>query len=469
MDEKIKKSVDFLNQLALVPKIDLDHVKIVAEMLNNYFGVYNRSQSFRGAETAISKRFGDMLNLLDREQGLIFTGQFFLFCYTLTLNYKDVQKSIFENVAVPFRKWAKREWQFLQPSVGKIQKDREVVFICRHAVTKGGYAPGSSIFTFAKALLDVGESVTILCLGNYSDEFIKLEKSYPRMKFLGLEQTPPAARLLTIIELLKLLKPKVVLTEIEFDVVSILSILNPKVPVIFLSPGYYNLPWFDKIGLTDNLSDDPIGERTADFFEIPTYVSEEILNPKIPESEISNLKAELGLKDNDFVIGSFARMEKFQSQFLEVLLQSLKRSECIKVILAGPNDSSPIKNYLSEFIEKRRVIILPSSDVHLLGNCLHLGIDTFPTHSGFSILELMAKGIPVVAKKDKEMDALWKQRLPELMRKDDGDLIDLICQLSRDSKLHNDFSCKTKQFMKSENNDEKFVLALNSAIASCVK
>ncbi|MDB3916731.1 hypothetical protein N9372_03455 [Alphaproteobacteria bacterium] len=467
MNEDILKSVDFLKKLAYIPKINIEHVKIVLQILNNYFGGFQRSQSFRGVETAISKRFSEMLPFFDREQGLLFTFKFYLFCYTLTLNYKEVQKSIFKDVALPFKKWAEKEWSFLSKSVEKIGRGKEYVFICRHAVTKGMYAPGSSIYTFAKALLNANNSVTVISLGNCSEEFKNIEKVYPKFRLLELEKAIPSARLLKTIELLKILKPFAVITEIEFDIVSILSILKPNIPVIYLSPGYYNLPWYDKIGLTDNLIDDPIGDRKDDFFEIPNYVSEEVLNPSISKQQISDMKNQLGIKQSDFVLGSFARMEKFQSPFLQVLLNSLERSKNIKLILAGSNDSSFVKNYFSNFIQNRRAIILPSSDVHVLGNCLQLGIDTFPTHSGFSILELMAKGIPVVAKQDKEMDALWKQRLPDLMRKTDKDLGDLIYQLSSDKELYQSSVKKTVSFMKSESNDEKFIFSLKNAILSC--
>ncbi|MDB9891123.1 hypothetical protein OAD74_07080 [Alphaproteobacteria bacterium] len=469
MNDDVLRSVDFFKKLAVAPQISHEHVKIVSQILDNYFGTFERSRNFRGVETALSKRFGEMLSLLDREQGLTFTGRFFLFCYTLTLNYKAVQKSIFENIAIPFKKWAEKEWEFLGPSTAKIGRGKEYVFICRHAVTKGGYAPGSSIYTFAKALLNANNSVTVICLGSCNEDFINIEKIYPKFRLAVLEDTPPSARLLTIIELLKLLKPYVILTEVEFDVVSILSILRPNIPFIYLSPGYYNLPWFDKIGLTDNLIENPIGDRTDDFFEIPNYVSEEILNPSISNQQIYDLKSQLDIKESDFVLGSFARMEKFQAPFLEVLHKSLERSKNIKIILAGPNDRSFVEKYLNSFVQNRRAIILPSSDVHVLGNCIQLGIDTFPTHSGFSMLEIMAKGIPVVAKQDKEMDALWKQRLPDLMRKTDEDLTDLICQLSSDKELYKSFVVKTVSLMKSDSNDEKFILALENAIMSCSK
>ncbi len=376
-----------------------------------------------------------------------------------------VQIWIYKDIALPFYDWVLTEWNFFKPAVMKILSGEEYVFVCRHAVTQGGYAPGSSVFTFAKALLEAGKKVTILSLGQVSDSFENFEKKYKNLNLVGFENSSPTGQLLSLIEVLKVLKPKVVLTEIEFGTISVLSILEPKFPVIYLSPGYYNLPWYDKIGLTDSLSVAPVGNRTDDFFEIPTYVAPEVLNPKVDSEAVSAAKISLEIEDNDFVIGAFARMEKFQTPFLEVLNRVLETCPRVKVLLAGPNDRSRVERAFEESIKTKRVKVLPSSDAHILGNCVMLGIDTFPTHSGFSVLELMAKGVPVVAKNDREMDANWRQRLPELMRSNEDDLIDLIVDLVNNRNLYDDFCKKTKAFMASDTNDMKFVRSIDIAVS----
>ncbi|MEK9569795.1 MAG: hypothetical protein VW124_12370 [Paracoccaceae bacterium] len=466
LDTRISQALLKLTDCSKEPSLNLDHVSKISTILDQYFGDFGRSREFRGVEELLAPRIAEILQLLGPEQGLAFATKYFLFCYTLTQNYKQVQLAIYKDLALPFKTWAEVRWAFLKSAVQRVTPGDEYVFVCRHAVTVGGYAPGSSVYTFAKALLEGGKPVTVISLGGKSPEFEQLADKYVNFTLHQLEPISLLIRMISLIEILKILKPKVVLTEIEFDIVSIFSILNPNVPTIFLSPGYYNLPWFDKIGLTDNLSVSPVGDREEDFFEIPTYVASEILNPVVDQRSIEKTKSQLSLTQNDFVIGSFARMEKFQTPFLAVLKCVLSRIPNSKVILAGPNDRNPVANELAHFIERKRAFVLPSSDVHVLGHCVDIGLDTFPTHSGFSVLELMAKGVPVVAKMDEEMDSLWRQRLPELMRESDNELCDLICEICTKKQYLEKLSAKTKNFMNNNENDSIFLGALDQAIHS---
>ena len=70
-----------------------------------------------------------------------------------------------------------------------------------------------------------------------------------RLKIYTINNASLTERFLSLVELLTIIKPSAILTEIEFDIVSVLSILQPQLPTIFLSPGFYTVPWFDKIKL----------------------------------------------------------------------------------------------------------------------------------------------------------------------------------------------------------------------------
>ena len=115
----------------------------------------------------------------------------------------------------------------------------------------------------------------------------------------------------------------------------VLSILGPSIPVMLLSSGYYNLPWYDKIGLTDTLSDNPVGNRTSDHFVVPAYVTNELLCTPLESGIIERARDVLGISKQDIVIGSFARMEKFSDEFANVLLAVLERTKNTE-ILHGP-------------------------------------------------------------------------------------------------------------------------------------
>ena len=464
MTNEIDIAVRYMHDCAKVPMITETHAKNVFKIIRQYLSEFQRSQKFRGLEIKLSPRFRELLSFFGKEEGVTFTSQFYLFCYTLTENYKEVQIPIHDNIATPFKVWVKNSWVSITSSVKNIPQGYDYVFICRHAVTQGAYAPGKSIFTFAKALLEADRAVTIVCLGKTSDEFVGLSKSFPKLRIFGLRNTSNIQGVTSLVELLHIIQPKTILTEIEFDIVSILSIIGPRFPVIYLSPGFYNLPWYDKIGLTDTLTDDIIGNRVDDIFEIPTYVCNAILNPPVAIEKINSVKKALGFTTNDFVIGSFARMEKFQRPFLRVLENILNQCPNTKVVLAGSNDQSIVKRSLEKYIRLRRAFVFPNVDVHTLGHCIDLGVDTFPTHSGFSVLEMMAKGIPVVAKKEADNHTNWSQRIPDLMRETDDSLVELVKTLVVNPDKHSEFCNLTKSFLVSETYDETFIAALDNAV-----
>ena len=464
MNSEIFSAIERIQRVTSAPKITSGDAEIVSDIINKYFVEFKRSQKFRGAEITLSARFHELLEFFDREQGVIFTSQFFLFCYTLAQDYKKVQSPIFENVALPYQNWVKNKWGAFAPVVKNITKGNEYVFVCRHAVTVGAYAPGSSIYTFANALLEADRKVTIISLGHVSEQFGDLSKRHPELKIYNIKNAPLTERFLSLIELLDRIQPKAILTEVEFDIVSVLSILKPELPTIFFSPGFYKVPWFDRIGVTDSLAIDGDNFRWNDFFEIPTYISERILDPAVDEKKIRHFRSHLGLEPNDFVIGSFARMEKFQPPFLTVIRNVLDNCPTVKVVLAGPNDRSPVENSLKRYIAEGRAAVLPASDVHTLGHCVTLGVDTFPTHSGFSVLELMAKGVPVVAKKGIKNHINLRQRVPDLVREDETSLAELICELARRPHLLEKFRQSSRELVASNSNDQRFLISLDRTL-----
>ena len=264
-------------------------------------------------------------------------------------------------------------------------------------------------------LLEDGASATLVALGQIDETFQKLAEQYPNFTLAKLTQPRMADRFLSLCSLLAQVRPKAILTEIEFDIVSIFAILGPKMPVILLSAGYYNCR-YNKIGLTDTIADDPVGNRHNDFFVVPTYVANELLNPNLEQSVIAEARKILGIEEGQVVLGSFARMEKLSTSFVNVLTRVLDASKRSKVLLAGPNDSSSVISGLGSHFTNQRALVLGQSDVHILGHCVDIAIDTFPLHSGFSMLELMAKGVPIVAKNDKGIDGYGKQRLRASMQ-----------------------------------------------------
>jgi hypothetical protein len=135
-------------------------------------------------------------------------------------------------------------------------------------------------------------------------------------------------------------------------------------------------------------------------------------------------------------------------------------------LLAGPHDSSAVRLGLEAHLKTQKAIVLGESDVNILGHCVDIAIDTFPLHSGFSMLELMEKGVPVVAKNDQGIDGYWKQRLPDLIHTSEDELITLICKLVDCDATRLHFKQETRAFMERQNGDALFLSELHKAIAS---
>ena len=464
MDAKFCR--DELLRISKVNACTKEDALFVKKTVDRYFAEFQRSQKFKIAEIAVSPRFKELLEFFNKNDGAVFATQYFLFAYTLADNYRDCQVRIEAEIAKPYKDWVSRRWSENAALVKNIMAGEEYVFICRHATTQGMYAPGKSTYTFLRALLEHGASATLVVNGHVDDTFKRLSKKYSDFTLAKLTLPTMDERFNSLCDLLSQIRPKAILTEIEFDIASIVAILGPKMPVVLLSAGYYNLPWYDKIGLTDTIADNPVGDRHDDFFVVPTYVANELLNPELDQSVIAKARDIIGIEEGQVVLGSFARMEKFSARFVNVLTRALDASRMSKVLLAGPNDSSSVISNLGSHVNNRRAIVLDKSNVHILGHCVDIAIDTFPLHSGFSMLELMAKGVPVVAKNDKGIDGYGKQRLPELLCQSEDEMLELICDLIDCEATRHSFGQKTKKFMERQNRDSVFVNELNKAIAT---
>ncbi len=468
MDFSIEKDINTLLVISKENCITSEHAKITLEIINRYFTIHQRNQAFQKVENLISMRFGEILSHFDLNNGTIFASSFFLFCYTL-LDIENFfvgkKNDIYHNVAIPFQKWVMNKGKVYSDLISTIPSGNDYVLICRRAMVTGMYAPGKSVYTYAEALLSRGENVWIIALWNSDPQFINLKRKYKSLKVSVLFSSNIEVTLISLIEILKLIEPKVILTETEFDLPSILGILKSKIPTIYLAQGYYNLPWYDSIGLNTNIDKSHSGRDLKDFFNLPVWISRDILAPEIDMKLIDEFKVKLGINKVDFVVGLFARMEKFSDPFLDFLYRLLDRDKRIKVLLAGPNNQSKVITKLKRFIDEKRAIILGTVDVNILGHCIDLGVDTFPFHSGYSVLELMAKNIPVISKRDDSLGSLIKDRLPETLKNEENELESLVIELINDRKLLKRYKMKTDEFMSNHDKRKEFLNILDDRIS----
>jgi glycosyltransferase involved in cell wall biosynthesis len=450
--EHIETTINNLKAIAKSQDITAKDAFILAQSLDRYFGEFKRDQAFKQVEVELLPRFSEFLGHFNKENGVSFAQGFFLFSYTLAQDYVGCQSLIHEYIASPYKEWVKKNWMEYKGQFRQIVSGEKIVFLCRHAVTQGMYAPGKSIYSLVKSLIDNGDMVELIVLGNIDQTFKNLAINNSNLSIYNFDFISFDNQLYSLLHFFKEIKPKMILTELEFDIASLMAIIGLPVPVILLSAGFYKVPWFDKIGLPEVLFSQKLQNKDDRYFQLPTFLSAEILNPKIDCSLVKNAKKILKINENDIVIGSFARMEKFKIPFLNLLEEILNKHNRVKVLLAGSNDTTNVRKYLKKYIDDGRVIVLGEEgetvpNVQILGNCIDIGLDTFPTHSGFSILELMAKGVPVISKNDAELGQYSKQRLPELVRKSSKSIIELISNLVEDEELRKLYSLKTYDFM----------------------
>ena len=463
VEQDLQKLSFFVHQEKILPEDSEELVRF----LDRYFGEHGRNPIFRRICLDISPRFSEFLSHFDLTNGTAFASRFFLFSYTLLGQDAFIsggQNEIYTNVALPFQKWVEDKGENFNNLINEIEEGADYVFICRRAITSGLYAPGKSIYTYVKTLLERGEDVWVIALWAVDDKFLNLQNQYSKLRISALFRNNLDVNLIAVIEILKLVKPKVIITETEFELPSILAILNKKIPMIYMAQGYYNVPWYDRIGYSTDLGEKHKGRQTEDFFDTPFWISRDISGPKCDERKLADLKQELGLKHHDFVIGSFAQMQKFSEPFLEFLNTILRKEISLKVLLAGPGDDSLVRSKLIEFIGQGRAIILPTVDVNLVGYCLDLGIDTFPSHSGYSVLELMAKNIPVLAKKDVQLGITESYRLPETLMSTEAEISELISELIHDKAKLAEYKNKTDEFMKLTEKSDLFLEVLDSSL-----
>ena len=473
MNYSVKEDFKSLTDIANQRSISVANSQQVWNIISRYFLVHERDQSFIKIKAIVSKRFREILENFNFSDGTLFSADYFLFCFTLTDPQVDVQtvnNDIYSSIAVPYKKWVEAKALFFEELINSIEEGNDYVFIVRRADITGNYAPGKSIYTYAEALLSRDESVWIIVLFGDEDGLLCLKKQYPKLKVSVLFKGDLGVRLNSVIEILKLAKPKVILTETEFDLPSVLAIMNNKIPMFYLSQGYYNLPWYDLIGYLDadhrslHLGGKHEGRQKIDFFDLPVWVSRDILAPKYDSSIISIAKKELGFNEQDFVIGSFGQMGKFTKPFCNFLKLILSKELSVKVLLAGPNDSSFVISELQEFIDQGRAIILPTVDVNIAGHCLDIGLDTFPLHGGYSVLELMAKNIPVLSLAGGDIDFVEHNRLPETIISTDTELAQVISNFIHQPSTLSDIKSKTNEFMISHEKSEFFLLYLEEAV-----
>ena len=247
------------------------------------------------------------------------------------------------------------------------------------------------------------------------------------------------------------MRPTKIITEMPVNIGTALYFSKVSSKIIYWSPGFTQVPWFDKVLLVPELVNKKLMQNRK-FIEIPRSLNFELLNPNINLKVLNEFKNTHLISNSDFVIGTFARYEKISEEYLNLVYQILSENSSIKIIIAGPNDRSLAENILKKFIIKKQAIVLGFSDIHILGNCCNVFLDTIPFPCGSSAIEIMAKGKPVLSLQQLNLANYKKSRVPELILKDEEELNKVIERLKNDQKFYSNMSVKSLAIAKSYDN-----------------
>ena len=131
-------------------------IKNEIENFLTYYFTNNRPKKFMKYVDDLFNASSKIVKVLNLNELLYLIPNLHQFFYTITLNnfYLDSQKKISNYLLVPFSEVLLKS--LLQNNFKKITynvEENHYLIICRHAVTRGMYAPGAIIFSITSELL----------------------------------------------------------------------------------------------------------------------------------------------------------------------------------------------------------------------------------------------------------------------------------------------------------------------------
>ncbi len=435
-------------------------VKFLVFYFNN-----NRPQNFINYEKELTKFLPQIMSKMSFDDLLYIIPNYYQFCYTITLdqNHLVAQNKILKNLLNPFSKILISRLKELRigPLKYNLNEDNYVIF-CRHATTTGMYAPGGNLYSITSGLLKKQKNVLLVSMGGIDQTYIDLHKSNPKLILVKKKENSSSyEQFITLRDICKKMRPVKIITEMPVNIGTALYYSKVSSKIIYWSPGFTHVPWFDKVLLSPTIANEKL-MKNEKFIKVPASLSFQLLNPKVNLEDLNKFKNKYLISNSDFVIGTFTRYEKISIEYLDLVYQILNRDSSRKIIIAGSNDRSLAENKLKKFIVRKQAIILGVSDIHILGNCCNVFLDTLRFPCGSSAIEIMAKGKPVLSLDQPNLANYKTSRVAELILKDEDKLIKVLEKLENDVQFYNNMSMKSLEIAKSY---DKSIELANSIIS----
>ena len=432
-----------------------------AELVDLYFS-NGRPAFFAEFKEDMLSAFPTVLQTFKTEMMFYVTHRLFLFVRTVKTELTDRQNQdeIELRVFQPFYKRLK-EWL---PNI-KAQKlnfepqKNTYMVVTRHAVTQGMYAPGKYIYSVCRALLNAKKQVVLVNLGDTDRAFKSLNSYSNYTAFDGSDE--PAKLFYGLRKLIQDFRPAEVLTEIELSSLNLIEAIGVSSKICLLSAGVFKTPWFHKKYLPTEIYHEE-DKLDASLVPIPQTHSEEILAPRCDPHVLDALRRKYAL-EGKFVIGSFARYEKFSLDFLKLAKGALNSIPNSVLILAGSNEQSFATDFFSEEISQNKVILLGPVKTYVVGWVVDVFLDTFPQICGFSALESLAKGKPVFTYKGSDIGLYVKSRDPNLVFEDKTELIQYLRTIALSARKYKVLSARSVEIAETYYDDSALSRSITSS------
>jgi hypothetical protein len=411
------------------------------EILKMYFN-NGRPKWFSKYKPDLLSSFPEVLETVPIENMVEIAHTLFLFVRTsnYTLSDRENQDEINRYVFEPFQKHLAKMLPHIQIEELIFEPVLNTyVIVTRHAMTQGTYAPGKFIYSVCKALLKA-KSQVILCYFGNIDETFKCLKNFGKFSSFHIGGRD-LSQFFALRQLINEVKPVEVLTEIELSVLNLIEAIGVSSKISLLSAGVYKAPWFDKKYLVPELYQDE-DEADVSLVPIPQVHSKDLLAPPCSPETLDELKRKYNL-EGKFIIGSFARYEKFTPEFIEMVKKCLNTVKNSVLVLAGPNDQSTVADLLSDEIRQERVVLFGVVNTNILGWIIDVFLDPFPGIAGFAALESLAKGKPVFTLEYVELGNYLSSRDKALVFKDQKKLLAQLSCVAKSPERYRLFSQKS--------------------------
>ena len=446
--QKIKKNDDIV-----VQKNEL------VKFLNFYF-LNGRPKSFVRYTYELFELVPKMMDRLKLNELLSIIPNLYQFFYTITINefYAQNQKIIYNKLLIPFSKNLQNS--LAQSNFSELTYElnqNHYVLVCRHAVTQGMYAPGTVIYSLTSALLNIKKNVILVTLGEVDNKFLNLQKNNSNLSIMKSDKdTTPVKQLINLTQICKIFRPGKIITEMPVNIVSALYYINISSKILYWSPGFTEVPWYNKIMLIPELASKDKLKNKKNIL-IPRSIDFNLLNPPINEKIAEDFKRKNKIIKINYILGTFARFDKITIKFLKLVSFLLEQNKQRKIIIAGSNDNTEAKQFLKKFVYNKQAIILGQSNVHILGNICDVFLDTIPFPCGSSALEMMAKGKPVIGIKSDNLANYKKSRINNLIVENIDLLNNLLIKLENNEDFYNKMSKQSIKIARSWDKGKELV------------